>query len=221
MSATSVAITEETDPFCQSPAESAVMLASAPWRRFGVIGESLSLGIGDPRPGYASLGWADRVADVLRRVDPGLAYLNTAEIGATTEQTLERQFGPMLAFAPDLLHLPCGANDIARRAPDFAAIEATMRRMYEAASSTGALLTTFTLGSAYVIPVFADWQERVRWVNRLTRSLASEYGALVIDMWDHPVNEREDLVSADGIHFAACGQAVMATEFVKRVAVAR
>ena len=220
MSAIRLVTTEETDPFCDAPAESAARLASASWRRFGVIGDSLSLGTGDPTPGYASLGWPDRVADVLRRVNPGLAYLNTAEIGATTEQTLERQLERMLAFEPDLLHLPCGANDIARRVPDFAAIEATMRRMYEAASSTGAVLTTFTLGSAYVIPVIADWQERLRRVNELTRSLASEYGALVIDMWDHPVNEREDLVSADGIHFAACGQAVLATEFARRLAVA-
>jgi hypothetical protein len=37
-------------------------------------------------------------------------------------------------------------------------------------------------------------------------------------MWDHPVNQRTDLVSADGIHFAASGQAVMAAEIIKGLA---
>ncbi len=34
-------------------------------------------------------------------------------------------------------------------------------------------------------------------------------------MWDHPVNARDGLLSEDGIHFAASGQAVMAAEMVK------
>ena len=81
-------LAEESDPFCLSAAEAARLLAGAPWRRFGVIGDSLSAGTGDPSPGYASLGWPDRVADVLRRVHPDLAYLNVAEVGARTAGAL-------------------------------------------------------------------------------------------------------------------------------------
>ncbi|PXX69197.1 lysophospholipase L1-like esterase [Nocardia tenerifensis] len=210
--------TEETDPFCLPPLEAAALLYDAPWRRFAVIGDSLSAGTGDPSPGYTTLGWADRVADVLRRVRPDLAYLNTAEDGATTPETLRRQADRMLDFAPDLLHLPSGANDIVRRTPDFGEIEQNLRAMYRLAAGTGARLTVFTLGKAYVVPVFPDWRDRVRRVNDLTRALAAEFDATVIDMWDHPINERPNLLSADGIHFAAAGQAVMAAEVVKRLA---
>lgn len=215
---TATQLTEESDPFCLPPLDAAALLFDAPWSRFAVIGDSLSAGTGDASPGYTDAGWSDRIADILRRVRPDLEYLNTAEIGATTPRTLEKQIDRLQEFAPDLLHLPCGANDLARRRPDFDEIGRTLRRMYEMASRTGAQLTTFTLGRAYVVPVFSDWSERVTRVNDITRALADEYGAVVVDMWDHPVNDRHGLLSADRIHFATSGQAVMATEMVKGLA---
>ncbi|MFF3322784.1 SGNH/GDSL hydrolase family protein [Streptomyces sp. NPDC002889] len=210
--------TEESDPFCLQSLDAAALLFDAPWHRFAVIGDSLSAGTGDPSPGYANVGWSDRFADILRRVRPDLEYLNTAEVAATTAQTLERQIDRMLEFTPDLLHLPCGANDLVRRKPDFDEIEQALRRMYDLASRTGAQLTTFTLGRAYVVPVFPDWSERVARANDITRALAAEFKAVVVDMWDHPVNARDDLLSEDRIHFSASGQAVMATEMVKGLA---
>ncbi|WP_406232173.1 SGNH/GDSL hydrolase family protein [Nocardia sp. NBC_01009] len=218
MTTTTLPSAEETDPYCLHPLDAAALLFDAPWRRFAVLGDSLSAGTGDPSPGYATLGWADRVADTLRRVHPDLAYLSTAQPGATTDQALQHQSEQIRAFAPDLLHVPSGANDIVRRTPDFDDIEETLREMYRLASSTGAQLITFTLGKAYIVPVFPDWDQRVRTVNDITRRLAAEYRAHVVDMWDHPINHRANLLSADGIHFSASGQAVLAAEVVKRLA---
>lgn len=211
-------LTEESDPYCLPRDAAAALLADAPWRRFAVIGDSLSAGTGDPRPGYAAGGWADRVADVLRRIHPDLAYLNIAEVGATTARTLATQAPQLAAFRPDLVHVPCGANDLFRPEPDYALIERTMRRLFDTATATGPQLTVFTLGRAFQVLAFADWAERIRTVNALTRNLAREYGAVLVDMWDHPVNDRPDLVSADGIHFAAAGQAEMAAEVVRGLA---
>ncbi|MEV6114047.1 SGNH/GDSL hydrolase family protein [Streptomyces sp. NPDC052109] len=210
--------TEATDPFCLHQADAVALLTGAPWGRYAVIGDSLSAGTGDPTPGYRDQGWSDRVAGVLRSVRPDLEYLNVSETGATTAQTLENQAAHMAAFSPDLVHLPCGANDIVRRRPDFGEMERTLRRMYDLAKGTGALLTTFTLGRAYVVPVFPDWPKRIAAVNEIVRGLASEYDAIVVDMWDHPVNDRGNLLSEDRIHFATSGQAVMAAEVVKKLA---
>ncbi|MFG2395820.1 SGNH/GDSL hydrolase family protein [Streptomyces lydicus] len=211
-------LTEATDPFCLDQADAVALLTGAPWGRYAVIGDSLSAGTGDPTPGYQDQGWSDRVAGVLRSVRPDLHYLNVSEIGATTAQTMENQAARMAEFSPDLLHVPCGANDIVRRRPDFVEIERTLRQMYSLAKGTGALLTTFTLGRAYDVPVFPDWSERIAAVNEIVRGLASEYDALVVDMWGHPVNDRGNLLSEDRIHFSTSGQAVMATEVVKKLA---
>ncbi|WP_245676357.1 SGNH/GDSL hydrolase family protein [Nocardia niwae] len=210
--------TEATDPFCLNRADAVALLAGAPWGRYAVVGDSLSAGVGDPTPGYRDQGWSDRLAAILLAVRPDLEYLNVSQVGATTAQTLENQADRLVEFGPDLLHVPCGANDIARRKPDFGEIERTLRRMYDLAKGTGALLTTFTLGRAYVVPAFPDWPERITAINEIVRGLAAEYGALVVDMWDHPVNDRDNLVSADRIHFSTSGQAVMAAEMVKTLA---
>ncbi|MFI6740434.1 SGNH/GDSL hydrolase family protein [Nonomuraea sp. NPDC050451] len=215
---TTSSLTEETDPYCLSAARAAELLARAPWRRFATVGDSLAAGTCDPSPGYASLGWPDRVADVLRRIHPDLAYLKTAEVGATASRTARTQLDRLGEFGPDLVHVSCGANDLFRPDPDYAAIEAASRRVFEFAAGAGAQLTTFTLGRAFVVPRYADWGERVRRVNDITRGLAADHGAVLVDMWDCPVNDRPDLLSADRIHFAAAGQAVLAAEIVKGLA---
>ena len=209
---------EATDPLCLDPDAAGELLAGAPWRRFASIGDSLSAGTSDPTPGYGPLGWADRVADLLRRVVPDLAYANTAVVGATTADTLREQVAPMQAFAPDLLHLPSGANDLFGRRPDFGAIEAGVAELFDLGAQTGALLTAFTFGRAFVVPTFDDWAERVRRVNEIVRTLAVAHDVVLVDMWAHPVNERPNLVGPDGIHFSTSGQAVMATEVVKALA---
>ncbi|HEX6355455.1 SGNH/GDSL hydrolase family protein [Actinophytocola sp.] len=218
MSAATVPLTEESDPYCLSAAQAADLLVLAPWRRFATIGDSLSAGTGDPSPGYASMGWPDRVADVLRRVHPDLAYRNLAEVGATTARTLDTQLDRLVEFGPDLVHLPSGANDLFRPEPDYPTIADELGRVFELAAGTGARLTVFTLGRAFVVPRYPDWHDRVLRVNDITRGLAADHGAVLVDMWDHPVNDRPELLSADRIHFAAAGQAVMATEVVKGLA---
>ncbi|MFF2645948.1 SGNH/GDSL hydrolase family protein [Streptomyces niveus] len=215
---TAKTLTEETDPFCLPPARAAQLLAGSPWRRFAVAGDSLAAGTGGPSPGYAHLPWGDRVAGALREVSPRLVYLNTGTIGATAADTLRRQLDEIVAFGPDLLHISCGANDLFRQRPDFDAVERTARRVFERAAGTGARLTTFTLGRAFHVPAFPDFPERVRAINAITLGLAVEFDVVVIDMWDHPVNSRPDLLSADRIHFSASGQAVLASEVVNALA---
>lgn len=208
-------LTEATDPHVLSPEKGARILAGAPWRRFGVFGDSLSLGVGDATAGYDDLGWPARVERVLRLVHPDLTYLNTARVGATSAQALQEQAERIEEFGPDLLHLNSGANDIIRRKPDWGRIEDDLRAMYDWATSTGAHLSVFTLGRAFVLPAFPDFADRVARLNDLTRKLAAEYDVAVADCWDHPLNDRPNLLSADRIHFATTGQAIIASLMIE------
>jgi lysophospholipase L1-like esterase len=210
--------TEMTDPYCIDRDEAARLLAAAPWRRFVVIGDSLSAGTCDPSPGYRPEGWSDRVGDVLRRVDPSATYVNTAVVGARTRQILADQAPRIAGFQPDLIHLPSGPNDLLAARPDFAKIAHDLGRLYALAADTGAQITVFTLGRAFVVPGFPDWTDRLRRLNAITRQLAAEYDAVLVDMWEHPVNGRPNLLSADRIHFSSSGQAVMAAEVIKGLA---
>lgn len=211
-------LTEQSDPHVIAPDAAAQLLSAAPWQRFAVFGDSLSVGTGDHTPGYEDLGWPARVERVLRLVTPELHYLNTARIGASTAQALEEQSAAIEAFRPDLLHLNSGANDIVRRQPDWVEIREGLRAMYRWAAGTGAQLCVLTLGRAFVIPVFPDWTDRVSRLNDITRKLAAEYDAVIGDSWDHPLNDRANLLSKDGIHFSTTGQAVLASLMVTALA---
>ncbi|WP_410869812.1 SGNH/GDSL hydrolase family protein [Nocardia sp. A7] len=208
-------MTEATDPDVLSTEAGAAILAGAPWQRFGVFGDSLSLGVGDVTPGYDDLGWSARVERVLRRVRPDLAHINTSRVGATTAQALDAQAERIEEFGPDLLHVNSGANDIMCRTPDWEQIEDDLRAMYEWATGTGAQVSVFTLGRAFVIPAFPDFRDRVARLNDLTRVLAAQYDAVVADCWDHALNERPNLLSEDRIHFATTGQAIIASVLIQ------
>lgn len=211
-----LALTERTDPHCLSEETAASLLAGAPWRRFGVVGDSLSAGTSDPDPDYPGGPWCDRVTSALRLVHPDLAYLNTAEIGRTTTETLATQVDRLVAFAPDLVHLPSGANDIWRRSePDWDQIEGDLRTLYGIAAGTGATITVFTLVRRFDVPSIPGFADRVRRINALTRELARAHGAIVVDTENHPINDRADLLSADQIHVAGAGQAVLAAEVIR------
>ena len=55
-------------------------------------------------------------------------------------------------------------------------------------------------------------------LNDITRKLAREFDAVLADSWDHPLNDRENLLSEDKIHFATTGQAVLATLVLEQLA---
>lgn len=68
---------------------------------------------------------------------------------------------------------------------------------------------------AFVVPAFPDFTDRVARINDVTRTLAAGYDTVVVDCWDHPLNDRPDLLSADRIHFATTGQAVVASLLIR------
>ncbi|MEW9556432.1 hypothetical protein [Nonomuraea sp. NPDC050783] len=74
------------------------------------MGDSLAAGTHGPSPGYANMGWPDRLASILRRVQPDLAYLNTATIGSTAADTLSSRLGRVMESGPDLLHISYGTH---------------------------------------------------------------------------------------------------------------
>ncbi|WP_405180179.1 SGNH/GDSL hydrolase family protein [Nocardia sp. NBC_01377] len=140
--------TEADDPMLVPADAARELLDGAPWRRFAVIGDSVALGVGDPSPGYLTSGWSDRVAAVLRSVNPELAYLNTGRVGATIGEVIAEQLGPALDFRPDLIHVTCGGNDLfARGGPEE--IRKDLDALFAALSRSGAQIFTFILADVW------------------------------------------------------------------------
>lgn len=210
--------TEADDPMLLSPDAAHTLLRDVPWRRFAVLGDSIAQGVGDPSPGYEAMGWADRLAAVLRAVRPGLAYLNTGRIGATTTQVRDEQLQRVLDFEPDLVHVSCGGNDLFLPGGDVDEMRANLDGLFAAVSRGGAQVSTFTLADVWDVERMAPMRpmrERMAVLNDIIREVADRYDAVLVDFWEHPLRLRPQLMSADLIHFTTSGHAVVATEMVR------
>ncbi|MEV6062524.1 SGNH/GDSL hydrolase family protein [Nocardia asteroides] len=213
--------TEADDPLLLSHAQAVALLDGAPWQRFAVLGDSIAAGTGDPSPGYAATGWADRVAAVLSSVNPALVYRNTGRIGATSTQVRQRQLPQVLEFAPDLVHVNCGGNDLFEAGGDPNRLHDNLSAMCEALAAIGAQLSVFTVADVWEVERMAPMRpmrERMAAMNEVVRTVAVEYDAVLTEFWDHPVRTRPTLMSADLIHFTTSGHAVVATEVVRSLA---
>ncbi|MEV4233837.1 MULTISPECIES: SGNH/GDSL hydrolase family protein [unclassified Nocardia] len=210
--------TEANDPMLLSRTAALELLADATWQRYAVLGDSIAQGVGDPCPGYDTTGWADRVATVLTAANPALAYLNTGRIGATSAQVRADQLPRVLEFAPDLVHISCGGNDLFAPGGNLDELRANLDSIFGALARSGAQVSTFTLADVWEVERMAamrPMRERMAALNDITRELATRYDAVLVELWDHPLRLRPDVMSADLIHFTMSGHAVVATEMVR------
>ncbi|WP_037176065.1 SGNH/GDSL hydrolase family protein [Rhodococcus sp. UNC363MFTsu5.1] len=207
--------TEATDPMCLGADEIRILLTDAPWSRFAVMGDSIAKGIGDPSPGYETSTWADRVAAGLKAARPDVSYLNTGRMGATSAQVLDEQLQTVLDFEPDLVHITFGGNDLWLPDADLDAMARNLETAFAAVQRSGAQISTIALADVFIDRRMQPMRDRISHLNDVTRGLAAKYDAVLVDLWEHPLRLRPDLMSADQIHFTMSGYAVVASEMVR------
>lgn len=212
---------ESADPHCMSDEVADALLREAPWRRLAIVGDSLAEGLGDPVPGYRTACWADRVAEALRRSVPDLAYLNLGRRGLTAAEVRAEQAERAAAFAPDLLGVVCGGNDLLL--PGFSpdALAAELDDLLEALAARRTTLFVFALANVVdAVPELrgGPLERGVHVLNEVTREVAARHGALIVRMYGHPASADRDLFSADRLHASARGHAVIAATTIRALA---
>ncbi|WNI17997.1 SGNH/GDSL hydrolase family protein [Actinacidiphila sp. ITFR-21] len=207
---------EAADPLCLPHEEAVRLLRDAPWRRFAAMGDSFAAGLGGPSRGYANTPWPQRIASVLGAGRPEFQYLNTGVMGKRAGEARAEQLEQVMAFKPDLVNVAAGGNDLFDPQPDLDAVEADLDAVYAAVRSQGADVFAFTVANVFdTVPGLAEFGERVAALNERIRAVAERHDAMLVEMWDHPVRKRPELMSGDGIHFAMEGHAALAAEIVK------
>jgi lysophospholipase L1-like esterase len=209
---------EAADPYCLTPEESDRLLRGAPWRRFAVVGDSLAEGLGDPTPGYRTASWADRTAEALQRVVPELTYLNLGVRGLTAGQVRAGQAEAAERFAPDLVAIVCGGNDLLLPGFSPQVLEKELDLLFARLAAPGTTLFAFALANvAAAVPELrgGPLEGGVAILNQVTRTVAERHGAFVVEMYDHPAVGDRELFSADLIHASARGHAVISAATVR------
>src|SRR4051812_28421026 len=107
--------------------------------RFVALGDSITVGMGDPLPDGGWRGWAALLAGSL----PGADFQNLAISGALIADVYRDQVPRALALRPDIVSMVVGVNDTLRRGFD---VDALRERL---AASVGVL----TAGGAVVLTI--------------------------------------------------------------------
>ncbi|MER5472060.1 SGNH/GDSL hydrolase family protein [Streptomyces sp. NPDC002935] len=211
---------EESDPHCLSTTQAEVSLTGAPWRRFLVIGDEIADGRGEPAEGYGHDGWADRVAAALRRVQPGLAYLNLGRKGRLAAEIRSRQLGRVLEFKPDLTALMCCGRELAREPFDADAVEAEFDRVVAPLRDSGGdvlMVNWFdiTRGNPHKDEATERFRLRLRELAERKQAVALRHGAIFVDLTAHPAASDRDVFGADGCAPTMRGHAVAAASVIR------
>src|SRR5262249_746083 len=101
---------------------------------FAALGDSITLGVGDPAPGGGWRGWAAFLAQGL----PGGHLVNLAANGARAADVERVQLPRALELRPDVASVIVGTNDILRAGFDVARIQAALAHVAGSLSAAGA-----------------------------------------------------------------------------------
>jgi lysophospholipase L1-like esterase len=170
---------------------------------FVALGDSLTEGVGDPRPDGTLRGWASRLAEILGS-DRDVRFVNLARRSLLTAQVREHQLEPALALHPDLASVVAGMNDILRPRFDLEAYEGEMDAMVGALSAGGAtvLTSTFPDFSWRLLPKPArvTMRSRLEAAGHAVLRVAEHHGAICLDAWTAPEIRDRGVLSVDRLH---------------------
>ncbi|MGO3328544.1 SGNH/GDSL hydrolase family protein [Gordonia sp. (in: high G+C Gram-positive bacteria)] len=173
--------------------------------RFVAIGDSQTEGMCDELGPDTYRGWADRLAEQLADINPGLHYANLAIRGKNTRNTLNEQLAPALAMKPDLVAAPLGMNDVIGRA-DLDVVHADLEQIYGALAETGATVIISTFPDiAQINPLGRAFESRLFEVNDIMRGFARRHGFVLVDLFAAPVLRDRRAWSTDRLHASSLG----------------
>src|SRR5262249_56282809 len=108
---------------------------------FTALGDSITLGLGDPTPGGGWRGWAVFLAEGL----PGGQLHNLATTGAQAADVERSQLPRALELRPDVASVVVGINDTLRRGFDPVRVDAALAHVIGSLSAAGAVVLTMRL----------------------------------------------------------------------------
>ncbi|MFD0656192.1 SGNH/GDSL hydrolase family protein [Thermocatellispora tengchongensis] len=183
------------------------------------LGDSVTLGIGDPEPGGGWRGWAPMLAGALAAPGGGAVELhNLAVSGALVRDVLGVQLPRAVGLRPALATVLVGVNDTLRGRFDLAGAADGLDRVIVGLREAGALVLTCTLpdpGLMLGVPevVRRPLAHRMRALNGVLECLALRHGTVHVDLARHPALYDRSMWGVDRLHPGERGHRLLARLF--------
>ena len=181
--------------------------------RYVALGDSTVAGVGATTQQNTYVG---RLHARLREIYPASEVINLGVPGATSADLVREQAGLAVAYAPELVTLSVGPNDITQRVPRpqyERNLDALFRRLRV---ETTAVIVATLLPDLGITPRFERAPEREavsgasRAFNDVLRRQARAWGVTLVDLHEPSqaeVPRNRGLVAADGYHPSDAGYA--------------
>ena len=181
---------------------------------FAALGDSITVGMGDPVPGGGWRGWAALLADTLDQPE----LHNLANLGALSVNVERDQLPVALALAPDVASVIVGINDTLRGDFDPERTGASVGRTVAALRAAGAEVLTTRLpdpGQMFGLPgaLARPLARRMRAGNAAVDQVALHYGTVHLDAARDPATYERRYWSVDRLHPNERGHRLMACRF--------
>jgi lysophospholipase L1-like esterase len=178
------------------------------------LGDSITLGMGDPMPDGAWRGWAALLATAM----PHLEFHNLAFSGALIRDVEREQLPRALELRPAVVSVVVGVNDTLRRTFDVAAIAASLAHTVGALRAAGATVLTMRLpdpGRMFGLPgtLARPLARRIRAVNAVADAMAARFATLHFDVAGHPATYERPMWSVDRLHPSERGHRLLARSY--------
>lgn len=196
-------------------------MASAVYRRYVALGDSLTEGLGDDRfeQDRFFAGWADRLAVLLnedaKAVGEDFLYANLAVRSRNSEEILSSQVADAMLLDPDLVTIMAGANDLWRPRKSWDLVRAQFSDAIVALKSAGITVVLTNCINPVHHWSFRAGTHRARELTKLIEEVAAQHNVLVIDVYRSPTLRRLRVWSQDCVHFGARGHAHVANKAAK------
>jgi lysophospholipase L1-like esterase len=173
---------------------------------FVALGDSFTEGLSDPRPDGSGLsGWADRFAEHLAEVSPGLAYANLAVRGKLLREVAGEQVPRAIAMRADLVSVAAAGNDLLRPRADPDALASAFDDVVVRLRETGCDVLIFTGFDTRTFPVIRLIRGKAAVFNMHLHAIAARRGCRLADLWSMSVLADPREWSPDRLHLTSDG----------------
>lgn len=181
------------------------------YRRYVAIGDSQTEGLWDGDDTVGLIGFADRLAQQLDRLQPGLAYANLAVRGRRIRDVLDDQLPQALSMDPDLVTVCIGMNDVTRSASEFDSALTDLGTIHQLLARSGAAVVTTTFPDmTRLAPAGRPLRGRILRINDVIRQAAERHRFGLVDLYRADSMLEPGTWSDDLMHGSARGHELFA-----------
>ena len=208
----------------REPLESPVAPAAL---RFVGLGDSLTQGVGDPRPGRAGFsgtldGWVAHFASAVRASGQPIEVRNLAFAGARLAHVIDDQLGKALREPADVISCFIGINDLWDANLDLNEFGARFERLSRQLASRSPIVITASIHDVFApFPLRAHVREKVNRnvaaMNDIIRQAVTDHGLVLIDVAGRPDMVTSSVKAVDFLHPNRYGHQLIAAEVVRQL----